>query len=342
MRDRQTAQRRRIDFSRRHLDAVGLTFCDLGLATNPPAGSLVQFQQWLAAEGCYAAAIDGLIGDKSIAGWLHHRRRTMPVEDRAAKIVLNGRAIDPPAGVTVLGMYDAAGFRFTTDELDRRDGPTTQLILHRGVQSRTADAGATFRALQKRRYSSTFTIALDGTLLQHADPAVHSCRHAIHHNGQSDGIDLAGPLFTVKKGKDRKGAPGQVPVSMMLHIGRKGDPPSKRRTRVSQVAAILKRKGVGVRYYSPTPEQTATLLAFVPWWCQLRGIPARAVSDYRCLRIGGDGRRDPVTDATGIYAHCQVAGPGSRVDGAIALHMLRDAEGIEWITADQFFADEGE
>jgi len=156
---------------------------------------------------------------------------------------------------------------------------------------------------------------VDGTIYQHFDPAIRRGRHASKHNTRSDALDIAGP-FEQKRAR----IIGQYPLTLKMAIGRKNDgvPP-------------MKRKYGTVKCWSMTPAQIDALVKFVPWYCEMRGIPVTACSDWRTFRVGGLGSKDPVTKVQGIVAHCQIAGPGSRIDGILPLHHLLRAEtDIDW------------
>ena len=100
----------------------------------------------------------------------------------------------------------------------------------------------------------------------------------------------------------------------------------------------LKRKYGTVKCWSMTPEQREALKLFLPWYCELRGIELTACEDWRTFRVGGLGAGDPVTNVKGIIAHCQIAKPGSRVDGILPLHHLKEdgCTEIRWREAENF------
>lgn len=240
-------------------------------------------------------------------------------------IVLGGELIPAPEGVTCVNWHERPELlsRFTAP----RKRPVTQFVLHRGHEGRSVDPLRTKRILDARRLSSLFTLTPDGLLYQHFDPATHRGAHATHHNVQSDSLDVQGPLSQRRTPLD-----GQSLVELRVAIGRAGGKDAAERADgpEAQRAAVLARRQVRLRQWSLTPAQTATIRAFLPWWCVLRGIPARACDDLRTFRVGGLGVADPVTDVTGIIAHAQCSGPGQRVDGFAELEALRGAHGIEW------------
>ena len=235
-------------------------------------------------------------------------------------VMLDGGWRPAPAGVRVVQMP------CKLDHTSARSRPVTQLLLHRGAEEHRKNetyAEATLRVLAAQQYSTTFTLDVDGTIAQHFDPGPRRGRHAIHHNVQSDSIDVAGPFR-------RKISPvaGQTPRELRMAIGKaKGDP-----------GRPLERRYATQRCWSLTPAQREALILFVPWWCTLRGIPLRACSDWRTFRVGGKGLADPATGVTGILAHVQVAGPGTRVDGALELEALTHVQGIAWRAGEDFWA----
>ncbi len=248
--------------------------------------------------------------------------------------LIGGQNFGAPDGVVIRTWADDPELlsKFTAP----RKRPVTQFILHRGVEAPSNDPMRTKRILDTRKpngLSSLFTLTPDGHLAQHFDPALHRGAHALHHNVQSDSLDVQGPLS-----KSLAPAVGQSLVTLRAAIGRKGDAPSKATSPDARRAAILARKAVDLTQWSLTPAQAATLRVFLPWWCALRGIPSRACADYRTFRVGGLGLADPATNVTGILAHAQVSGPGERVDGFVELHALSGAPGIDWRSGAEFWS----
>lgn len=281
-----------------------------------------------------AKPVDGWFGPKSIKKWkawarVHDNR---PVEEvlicyTEGHAIINGACFPAPAGLKYVSHLESNGLPAQFDDTSKRKVKVTQLVLHRGwggsYKKGRNFAALTERTLDEKGLSGSHTMDIDGAVYQHFDPAIRRGRHAAHHNTQSDSLDIAGP-FDLK----RKPAPGQEKLMFKAAIGRKNDgkPP-------------LKRTYGTVKCWTLTPEQAKALALFIPWWCFLRRIPLTACEDMRTFRIGGAGRRDPVTNVKGILAHGQIAGPGSRVDGFLPLIVMKKmGTAIEWRSAEDFFA----
>lgn len=251
--------------------------------------------------------------------------------------IVGGRPVQAPDGMSVttwLGRPDLLSVH-----TDTRQAPPTQLVIHRGAETLSCDPSRTKRILDKKRLSSLWTLTPDGRLWQHWDPADRCGRHATHHSGRSDSIDVQGPL-----GLAASPCRGQHVVELSVAIGRaKADAATLAATPEGQRAAVLARRRLPLRQWALTPAQADALAAFLRWWCPLRGIPLRACEGLRCYRVGGLGVADPATRVTGILAHAQVAGPGQRVDGLLELHTLRarsDTE-IAWRPEAEFWGEGG-
>jgi hypothetical protein len=103
-------------------------------------------------------------------------------------LICNGIPHSAPAGVRVRN-YQSDGvvpFKGT-----RRKQPVSEVILHETV---TRDVKTTVRVLQKRRLGVHFIIGPDGTVTQHADPALARLEHAAPHNVRSVGIEIVNPV----------------------------------------------------------------------------------------------------------------------------------------------------
>jgi hypothetical protein len=309
-------------YSEHHANLAGMTLATLGLV-DWSEKSVKALQEAAKAQGL-DIDVDGWLGDETIAVLRSGKKPISPPAVHTAQpgeLILDGEGITPPAGLKVVNFLQQGGLRAGAKNVGPRlkeyggAKGVTQFVLHRGSTVVLDDARHTFRVLEARGFSTTFILGMDGTLYQTFDPAVHRGRHATWHNDASDALDVSGPLFTIENGQPKPGAPGQEPWSFKISEGKKGDnlPPLARKSRT-------------VRQWSPTPAQQKALVAFVPWWCELRGIPLTACEDYRCYRLGGLGAKDPVTNVTGILAHMQIAGPGERVDGVVELECLKRAK----------------
>lgn len=283
-----------------------------------------------------AKPADGWFGPKSIAAWKTWAKTnqpnpvTVPTYWATANgsVIVNNASMRPPDGVKVVNFLEPGGIPAEMSDTDVRKYPVTQFVLHRGATvTSKSEAGnyakATERVLDVRGLSTTFSMDIDGTIYQHFDPAVRRGRHASYHNVQSDSMDIGGPF-----GASQKGQPGQVMTSFKVAIGRESDhrPP-------------MDRGYAPVKCWDLPPAQKAALAAFLPWYCQLRGIPLTACEDWRTFRLAGDlGTKDPVTNVKGILAHCQISGPGRRVDGILSLMALKEAKApIQWRSGADFF-----
>jgi len=286
-----------------------------------------------------AKPVDGWLGPKSIAAWKAWAKKneSNPVsggqeghlDDPAVLVwpgqfIINGVGHTPPSGVTVVNFLEPKGVPAELDDTNERKYPVTQFVFHLGAESHRKDenyAQATERILDARGLSTTMTMDIDGAIYQHFDPGLRRGRHATYHNVQSDSMDIGSPFGSTKKPE-----PGQVPLTFKAAIGREDDhkPP-------------MSRTYGTVKCLDLTPAQKAALVAFIPWYCNLRGIPLTACDDWRTFRIGGQGTKDPVTNVKGLVAHMQISDPGRRVDGVRALMALKDGGApIEWRSGEDF------
>ncbi len=316
-------------YSKYHASMAGLSLKTLGLRSWSEA-DVAEFQAQISP----SLDADGWFGPESIAALAARKPEVIVTpEFTAGHLILNGKSVAPPEGVKVVNYAEKGGLRASTRALSPRTATVTQLLLHRGSQAVVDGARHTLNVLEAKKpnaCSTTFIIALDGVIYQTFDPAKYAGRHCIHHNHQSDAIDLVGPVqMKTSTGQELKGVRGQEIWPLPLAIGREGDnlPP-------------YARKVVTTRQWSPTPAQQEALARFVPWWCSIRGIPRVACADPRTFRLGGLGPKDPITNQRGIFGHIQVAGPGTRVDGAVEIESLLRASKaglippqlqIEWI-----------
>lgn len=289
-----------------------------------------------------AKPVDGWFGPKSVRAWKRWAKKHDPnpsnkgqethIDDpskpvQAGQAIINGKGYDVPPGLKYVNHLEKGGIPAQLDDTSPRKVKVTQFVLHRGWAG-SYKAGRNFAAkteqtLDARGLSGTHSMDIDGTIYQHFDVGTRRGRHATHHNIQSDSLDIGGP-FSQK----RTPAPGQVKVTFKAAIAGKSTPP-------------LKRRYGSVKCWDLTPEQKEALAIFIPWWCELRGIPLTACEDWRTMRLGhGNGRKDPVTNVKGILAHCQISGPGKRVDGILPLIALKEREddiNIRWRSAEDFF-----
>lgn len=235
---------------------------------------------------------------------------------QAGDFIINGVGHKPP--VRVVNYLEKGGVPTSITNTDKRTKPVTQFVLHTGAETKRKTenyAQSTERVLNTRGLSTVMTMDEDGTIYQHFDPAIRAGRHASWHNAQSDSLDLGGPFSRGKTPLE-----GQKALDIKCAIGRTND----KKPPMSRGYATLK-------CWSMTPAQEAALVAFIPWYCKVRGIPLRACSDWRTFRLGGHGTKDPVTNVTGLIAHAQVSDPGKRVDGFRELIALKESSApIVW------------
>jgi hypothetical protein len=284
------------------------------------------------------AKADGWFGPKSVAKWKAWARKhdskpatlDHPTDSATpGHAVINGVQYQAPKGLKYVNHLEPNGIPAQIDDTSRRKRPVSLLVLHRGwggsYKKGRNFAAKTEATLDARGLSGTHSMDIDGTIYQHFDPHARRGRHCTHHNVQSDSLDVAGPF-----GMKRKPAPGQERTSFLAAIGRKNDgvPP-------------LQRKYGTVKCWDMTDAQKEALKLFIPWWCELRGIPLTACEGWRTFRLSShSGRRDPVTKVEGIVAHAQVSSPGKRVDGILPLIVLKESNVmIEWRPAEDFIAD---
>jgi hypothetical protein len=310
-------------YSETEAKRANVTLQMLGIASWAPS-DVIPLQKKIGAKA------DGWFGPASIVRW-KAQRRVVPAPSPAAQAggaIIDGAFHEAPVGLSYVNHLQKGGIPAQLDDTEPRKHPVTQLILHRGWAGNYAPgvnfAAKTEETLDARGLSGSHSMDIDGTIYQHFDPAVRRGRHASHHNVQSDSLDIGGP-FDLK----RKPAPGQTKVTFKAAIGKAGDgrPPLSRPMGV-------------VKCWSLTPAQEEALVLFLPWWCDLRGIPLRACSDMRCFRLSSHlGLKDPVTNVTGILAHAQCGEPGTRVDGLLPLYALQQRDTpIDWYAGSLFFS----
>lgn len=318
-------------YSEMHATKAGLSLTLLGLSSWDEA-PVEALQKKIGLSG---EDVDGWFGPQSVAAWKAWSKKNQPTavvplppEDNtllSGLVILDGRFYSPPLGLKVRNFQQKDGLPAEEHDTDKRQAPVTQFVFHLGAEGRMGlpnYAAATETILDQKGLSTTFTMDVDGTIYQHFDPSMRQGRHAPNHNHQSDSLDVAGPFS-----KSTKALSGQMAMTYMMAIGRKNDGLPPRQRQYGQV-----------KCWSMTPKQSEALRLFVPWYCKLRGIPLTACRDWRTFRVGGLGLKDPVTNVKGLLAHCQIAGPGERVDGIRELdELLRANVPIQWRDGKDFF-----
>jgi len=316
-------------YSEEHASGANLTLVKLGI-DSWGAADVEGLQKKIKAK-----SVDGWFGPNSVGAYKLWVRKNWPrfeggPKNMAGHAILGFMNITPPEGLKIVNHRQSYGVPALLDDTGARQEDPTQMLIHRGAQTHRKDetyAQSTERVLDSKGCSTTFTMGPNGVIYQHFDPQDRYGIHCRYHNRQSDSIDIAGPFDQTKKPET-----GQEKITLKMAIGRNNDrkPP-------------LTRKYGTVKCWAMTPAQRTAFALFLPWWCNLRGIPLTACKDWRTFRLSGKhGTKDPVTDVVGILAHTQVANPGSRVDGILPLHHLLEdgCPGIEWRSAEDFFEDD--
>jgi hypothetical protein len=192
--------------------------------------------------------------------------------DEAAAVIVAGKVIEPPAGLSVGNFRDAEVHRFAGG--DRAGRVVTEVVVHESVTRSAAD---TVAVLKRRKLGVHLIVAPDGRVTQHGDLAHDRLAHAGGHNGPSVGIEVVNPYYATYL---RDGLPwSRVIGAPWAHRG---------------------------RYVLPTPEQAEATALLVGW---LTSPAAEGLSIPRTWRglegahfamgrvPGGDERRP------GIWAH---------------------------------------
>lgn len=188
------------------------------------------------------------------------------------RIIIDGRPLPPPEGISVRNYLDSDVRRFGAK--DRSDRPVTEVIVHETV---TRSVASTIRVLEKRKLGVHLIIGPDGEVTQHGDLARDRLAHAGGHNAESVGIEVVNPYYP------RYLKPG-LPWSTVIEA-----PWAHKR-----------------RYVVPTPEQAEATSRVVAW---LTSPAAEGLCIPRCwvglaqasLAMGRVPRSRRSTP--GIYAH---------------------------------------
>jgi hypothetical protein len=124
------------------------------------------------------------------------------------KLIVNGKPLDPPAGLVVKNYLDPSVYRFRNQTRSR---PVTQLILHETV---TRSWKATVDVLKPKSAANPggrglgvqLMVDPDGTVYQHGDLATdehwHAGGHTPDHNPSSVGIEVINPYYPKYAPKD--------------------------------------------------------------------------------------------------------------------------------------------
>ena len=188
------------------------------------------------------------------------------------RIIIDGRPLPAPEGVSVLNYTESGVTRFNGK--DRSGRPVTEVIVHETV---TRSVASTIRVLEKRRLGVHLIVGPDGAVTQHGDLARDRLAHAGAHNAPSVGIEVVNPYYP-------EYLKPNLPWSTVIEA-----PWAHKR-----------------RYVVPTPEQAEATSLLVDW---LTSPAAEGLCIPRCWvgladgalamgRVPRSRRSDP-----GIYAH---------------------------------------
>jgi len=219
--------------------------------------------------------------------------------------ILDNHCILPPEGLIVRNFTHEPWIK--SEFVKQRKLPVTQLVIHRGAESTVNAAKKTKAVLDNRKLSTLFTVDNDGVVYQHYDPSNLRGLHCSFHNVQSDSIDVAG-VFT-KANKAALDSQRLQTLDVAIGKSKNYNNPEKRNM-------------VRFQFWSLTPEQEVALNLLIPFWCDLRNIPKTIYTEHRSCRVGNLGINDPITDVRGVFSHCQLSNPGSRVDGIEVVDLL--------------------
>ena len=113
----------------------------------------------------------------------------------------------------------------------KRRAALDQIILHESVTTTTATA---VRVLKRRRLSVHYTVAPDGTTLEHCPPAKR-CTHAAGHNHRSIAVEVIGRCYPPKQ----LAAGREVIGARWMHKGRYLVPPGEQMRAVWRLVRYL-------------------------------------------------------------------------------------------------------
>jgi len=220
---------------------------------------------------------------------------TPPPQVTGHGVTINGKFIQAPPGINIVPFNSPDGFPSNLFTTPRKE-MVYQFILHRGPQNKMKKEKwpeANLRILNKGRgLSTTFSMALDGTIYQHFDPALYAPRATANHNSQSDSFDICGPFNPGKYDNALESGT----ASQKLDKLKIGNAPA-------------------FEVYTMSEAQSKNLAAFLSWYLPLRGIEKRVCTDFTSRGTPGT-NKDPVQSIKGLLAHVQIASPGTRADGA--------------------------
>lgn len=202
-----------------------------------------------------------------------------PYLSDSEKVIVGGRPLAPPNGVSVKNFLDPSVCRFVNQ---KRSSPVTEFVVHETV---TRSWASTVKVLQPKSATNPggrglgvhFIADPDGTLYQHGDLATDLLWHASQHNGPSVGVEVVNPYYP-------KIAPSGGPWTDII---------------------LNAPWAAGGKYVVPTPDQAETVAQTILWitspdsglaiprtWVGLRGN-VLAMGPFAAAK----------TTSPGIYAH---------------------------------------
>lgn len=195
--------------------------------------------------------------------------------------------IDTVAGVNVIdGAQRGCWWKPTDAGCSRRSKPVTCVVLHW-----TGGEGGheqIHRTLSTRRLSIHFTVAQDGSVMQHADPTGTVCSHA---GGTMNG------------------------VSVGIEIANAGFPPAHEKwPRQKLPARIHGRSVMTLGFYNA---QTAAVLALTRHLCAMFGLPFAVPRTPDGAVVGDVMPRDARLAWRGVLGHLHIS--AEKADPGIAL-----------------------
>ena len=198
------------------------------------------------------------------------------------KILFNGRTVPAPEGLTVTNPIDDGEPVF---KVRARLAPGKRFfVLHETAGSSAEGCKATLR---KKGYGVHFICAPDGSISCHADPAFDVVWHCGRLNHNAIGLEVVNPYTA---GAARGVFNRVIPAEWWTWVPRGG-------TKF---------------YVIPTDEQMKALEVFVPWICNVIGIPytfpTRDLCAARPRVPGWNDDSKPLDIGSGVIAHRDFAG----------------------------------
>lgn len=239
------------------------------------------------------------------------------MEEFSNSVVVDGALICVPENLAAQGLSVSNYLaddepRFRSRGKFRR--PVTHFVLHETVGDSAERTKAHF---SKSRFAASLIMADDGHISCHADLTRDVLWHANHLNRCSFGIEVVNPYNPIY---DNPPLRKTMPRDWWTWVPRAWSPGVRR---------LMKRKvfdAVPKEYCLPTPEQLRSLELFVPWICEVTGIPyvfptkdlSRRKRKISGWRLPPRAKPDP-----GVVAHSNFS---SHSDGVYLLEHLIEVE----------------